>query len=505
MSSMRDRRDKSPAPPGALGESGQTVRTTAREISAAVAAQSSVVCSKCGFASTDSARVCPRCGAERGALEPSLIVDARYRVESELGRGGMGVVYLARDAWLDRPVALKVIAGNWASDARATASFLKEAKALASVRSQHVVQVYAFGPHEGSYFFAMEYVHGRTLRSIISEHKQHNAIIPVHRTLAILSQIANGIAAVHAAGIIHRDVKPANIVIEDDTGRPVLVDFGLAVPGDNPEQAIAMGTPQYMAPEQAGLMPGTPVSHHTDVYAFGVTTFEMLTGRLPFESTDQAQLMRQHARKTPPLVSSIRSDLASFDRVIAKALAKEPKDRYESCPEMVSALVAAGERWRTGHLTSRPPPRSVRSGTAQRVLVIDHDPAFRKVAAQAAQLAFFQYWKDLRVIVTGAASGEEGLERAESETPDLVLLDSDMPGLDAADTLSRLRALPGGERIRVVVISSRVGAEDRWRFSVLGVSDFVKKPIDFHHLVESILAIAKRSGRREGGDGTTAG
>jgi CheY-like chemotaxis protein len=224
----------------------------------------------------------------------------------------------------------------------------------------------------------------------------------------------------------------------------------------------------------------------------------MLTGRLPFESTDQAQLMRQHARKTPPLVSSIKTDLGSFDRVIAKALAKDPSERYESCSEMTSALVAAGERWRTGHLTSRPPPRSVRSGSATRVLVVDHDPAFRKIAAQAAQLAFFQYWKDLRVIVAGAASGEDALDRAENDPPDLVLLDSDMPGLDAADTLSRLRAVPGGDRIRVVVLSSRVGAEDRWRFSVLGVSDFVKKPIDFHHLVESILAIAKRSGRREG-------
>src|SRR6185503_181270 len=130
--------------------------------------------------------------SERGSgpgphvLEQSLVVDARYKVESEPGRGGMGVVYLARDAWLDRLVALKVIAATWASDARATVSFQKEAKALASIRSQHVVQVYAFGPHEGSYFFAMEYVQGRTLKSIIAEHKQHTAIIPVHRTLSIL-------------------------------------------------------------------------------------------------------------------------------------------------------------------------------------------------------------------------------------------------------------------------------------------------------------------------------
>jgi serine/threonine protein kinase len=247
VSPMAERRDKAPPLPG---EGSATLRQT-REI---VTGPLVTACPKCGFGSLESARVCPRCGAPRSSLDPALIIDGRYRVESELGRGGMGVVYVARDAWLDRPVALKVIAASWASDARATDRFQKEAKALASVRSQHVVQVYAFGPHEGSYFFAMEYVHGRSLRAIIAEHKQHNATIPVHRTLAILSQIANGISAVHAAGIIHRDVKPANIVIEDDTGRPVLVDFGLASPGDDPSQAIAMGTPQYMAPEQAGLL-----------------------------------------------------------------------------------------------------------------------------------------------------------------------------------------------------------------------------------------------------------
>jgi CheY-like chemotaxis protein len=139
------------------------------------------------------------------------------------------------------------------------------------------------------------------------------------------------------------------------------------------------------------------------------------------------------------------------------------------------------------------------------VLVVDHDPAFRKVAAQAAQLAFFRYWEERRVIVAGVASGEDALDRAESDPPDLVLLDSDMPGLDAADTLSRLRAVPGGDQIRVVVLSSRVGTEDRWRFSVLGVSDFVKKSSEFHHLVESILAIAKRSGWREKSEGSSPG
>src|SRR5262245_9203374 len=365
---MPERRTK---PPSERGEGATTVRSSEREPSPSRGSGATVTaCASCSFVFPESTRVCPRCGSPRSGLEPALIIDGRYRVESELGRGGMGVVYLARDAWLDRPVALKVIAATWASDARANASFNKEAKALASIKSQHVVQVYTFGPHEGSYFFAMEFVQGKTLKAIIAEHRQHSATIPVHRTLSILTQIAAGIGDVHAAGIVHRDVKPANIVIEDDTARPVLVDFGLAAPGDDPTQAIAMGTPQYMAPEQAGLLPDKTVSPRTDVYAFGVTAFEMLTGRLPFESTDHAQLMRNHARKKAPDVSLIRPDLASFDKAIAKALAKDPADRYESCSDMTQALVNAGDRWRTGHLSSRPAPRSVRSGSGQRVLVV---------------------------------------------------------------------------------------------------------------------------------------
>ena len=152
-------------------------------------------------------------GESEAALEVGATVDGRYRVDSELGRGGMGVVYLARDTWLDRNVALKVIAPTWARDSEITARFLREAKALASIRSNYVVQVYAFGVHDGSYFFAMEYVRGRTVKQLVSEHRKHGATIQTHRALTILNRIARGLDAVHAAGILHRDVKPSNIVI----------------------------------------------------------------------------------------------------------------------------------------------------------------------------------------------------------------------------------------------------------------------------------------------------
>jgi serine/threonine-protein kinase len=387
-------------------------------------------------------------------------------------------------------------------------SFQREAKALASIRSQYVVQVHAFGPHEGSYFFAMEYVRGRTLRTILAEHRDHGDTIPLHRSLTILHRIAQGIDAVHAAGIVHRDVKPSNIVIEEDTGRPVLVDFGLAVPSADPAAALAIGTPQYMAPEQAGVgVPGAAVTARTDVYALGIAAFEMLTGQLPFDSQDLAQLMRQHARKKPPLLSSFRRDLAPFDKAVARALAKDPEDRFPTCTAFAEVLGAAGERWITSTLPTLPPPPPERASpplSSQAhpepprdrpfyALVVDDSPVFRRFGVQATQLALFRHRKDLRVIVEGAGSGQEAIGRAAAVPPDLVLLDFDMPGLDGVDTLSRLRDLPGGGRARVVVVSGRVGAADRWRFAVLGVNEFVAKPIDFRQLVDRIEAIAKRA------------
>ena len=457
----------------------------------------------------------------------AMVVDGRYEVESDLGRGGMGVVYLARDTWLGRPVALKMIEPSWAAGSSdAVESFLREARALASIRNEYVVQIYAFGLHDEAHFFAMEYVRGSTLRQILAGHSEHGDTIPVHRTLTILSRIAQGIDAVHAAGIVHRDVKPTNIVIEEHTGRPVLLDFGLAAHSEELVVAQAAGTPQYMAPEQSSIS-AAPITVRTDVYALGICAFEMLAGVQPFQSTDRAQLMRMHARKKPPPLSSIRKDLAPFDKIVARALAKDPAERYPSCATFAEVLMAVGDRWISSMLPTLPPP-APDSGSAaaewvarslpppavsppiieppplaqtapptRRVLVVDDSRVFRKFSVQAAQIAFYRCRKRLDLVVEGASSGQEALERASVDPQDLVLLDFDMPGLDGVGTLSRLRALPGGDRARVVVVSGRVSPRDRWRFEVLGVSDFVQKPIDFRQLVDRIEGIARRLEERE--------
>lgn len=432
---------------------------------------------------------CPRCGAD---MSKPILIDGRYEVEAELGRGAMGVVYKARDIGLNRAVAVKVIAPEFAGNERIINYLQREARALATIRSNHVVQVYASGPDRGSYFFAMEFVQGKNLEAIIGEHSRHKTYVPMYRALTILRQIAEGLSAVHAVGIVHRDVKPANIVIEENTGRPVLVDFGLAVPTG--AHAEAAGTPAVMAPEQSYLGRDSVVTLRTDIYSLGCTAYKLLTGRLPFDSKSAAELIRAHVQDQIRPPSQIRSDLAPFDTVFARALAKRPEERYESAHDLAVAIDGAGAQWlphephEAGEMTRQ--QAMLERGLGRRVLIVDDDPMFRLFATRAVKLAFGA--RPVQVDVAG--SGVEALMSALHQAPSLVLLDYDMPKLDGINTLSRLRRLPGGLEARILVVSARARDQERWRFSVLGVHDFLAKPVELQELSDTIARIAKQAG-----------
>jgi serine/threonine protein kinase len=425
-------------------------------------------------------------------LEPGVVVANAYKTEAELGRGGMGIVYRARDVWLDRPVALKLIVPTWDGDATAEQKLQQEAKALAALRNQHVVQVYAFGRHGPSFFFAMEFLNGRPLDAILEEYSMRQTLLPQHRAVTIISRIADGLDAAHAQGLVHRDVKPSNIVIEEDTGRPVLIDFGLAMQAGEIDTATIEGTPAYMSPEQAGFgIAGCPVGPWSDAYALGCVAFEMLTGRAPYVDQDAVRLLHAHHLAPIPKASSVRPGLEAFDAIFHRVLAKDPNERYPSCGAFAKDLLRAASPGRTSTI----PPASVKRPMEQeapaiRILAVDDDPMFGKFAAKAAEIAM----RGKRVQIEVAKSGMDALSKARVDPPDLVLLDLDMPGLDGIDTLSNLRALPKGEIARVVVLSGRLGPQERWKFAVLGVREFVAKPIDFRRLVDTIEGIVERAG-----------
>jgi serine/threonine-protein kinase len=415
---------------------------------------------------------------------PQGVIDGRYVVERELGRGAMGVVYIGHDKGLERRVALKVIAPMFARDPEFVTLFRREATALASVRSEHVVSVHAFGLHEGTPFFVMEYVEGADLAEIIASYAERGGVVPIHRAATILRQTAGGLAAIHAHGIVHRDIKPSNVLVEARSGRPVLIDFGLALrQASGGDREPGMGTPFYMAPEQ---WRGDVPSPATDVYAFGATAFELLTGRPPFCAESADQLMAQHLGEEPPRASARRPSIAPLDEVLSRAMAKEPASRYASGADLLRALdLALRDTLPRGvpiDDTSQPPPSVLATNRPLKALIVDDDESFRTFVDRALSIAF----AGRPLSVRQASSGESAIAAVRADMPDLVVLDFDLPGLNGIETLSYLRAFPRGSSARVLVVSGKVEEIGRWQFDLMGVMDFVEKPVQIRDLARAL-------------------
>ena len=396
----------------------------------------------------------------------------------------MGVVYLARDGGLDRAVAIKMIDPTLVREREVIALFRREATALARVRSENVVQIYSFGTHEGSPFFVMEYVEGANLEDAIVACQTSGAPIPIHRAATILDRCAGGLSVVHSLGLVHRDVKPSNVVVESGTGRPVLIDFGLA--NARGEVQAGLGTPPYMAPELwTDPQQATPAS---DVYALGVTAFELLTGSAPYDGSTVQELMCMHVDAPIPRASARRPAVAALDGVLSRALAKAPGDRYPNATAFQRDLEGAARALLPESAPFGPTSPSLSGGYAVDALVVNDDETFRDFAARAIQIAA----SGLSLRVRRVASGQEAVAAAREAMPDLVLLDFDMPGLNGLETLSYLRALPGGLGARVMVATGSVERIGRCHFDLLGVNDFVAKPVQIRELARLLAAMIRR-------------
>ncbi len=305
-------------------------------------------CSVCGRRLGPDAAFCPYDGeplVQVARAEPEddadqrlgQTVDGRYEIQRILGEGGMGTVYLVRHVSLERAFALKAMRRELASEPDVARRFIQEAKAAAAICHPGVVQITDFGAlASGEPYFVMDLAEGRSLGREIRERGALDAL----RAAAILRQVADALGAAHEAGVIHRDVKPENIVIGPRDQVKVL-DFGLAkVVGGSKltRHGVVFGTPHYMSPEQAA---GDPVDHRSDIYALGVLAFQMLAGRVPFESDTYMGVMTQHLYRSPPRPSEFvpESDgLGVLEPVILRCLAKNPDDRYQNMSEIVLAL-----------------------------------------------------------------------------------------------------------------------------------------------------------------------
>ena len=279
------------------------------------------------------------------------LIAGRYRLDELLGRGGMGEVWRATDLELDRNVALKLLAPR--ADVE---RFEREARAFAALAHPNVTQLYDYGEDGDRPYMVLEYVPGGTL-----EDRLQKGALPDAQTYAISTDIASGLAHAHARGVIHRDVKPTNILF-DEEGRAKLTDFGIAqTTGDGTltDAGTVLGTASYISPEQASGAPTTPA---TDVYSFGVMLFRMLTGRAPFESDDALELVMLHRDTPPPPVEAFRPDAPpELAALAAASLAKDPRARPQDGAALLAALdagVVAAPLAATGETQIMPlPPR----------------------------------------------------------------------------------------------------------------------------------------------------
>ena len=273
---------------------------------------------------------------------------AGYRIESLIGRGGMAVVYRAEDMRLGRKVALKLLNPQLADSDQFRQRFIRESRLAASLDHPNIVPIYEAGEADGQLFIAMRYVQGSDLKGLLAE---QGGQLPLGWTLRLFRQIGNALDSAHRAGLVHRDVKPGNILVAADEhsrgahgDHVYLTDFGLTkrtseLSGGLTGTGHFLGTVDYVSPEQ---IQGRPVGSGTDMYALGCVLYECLTGQLPFRRDDDAALLWAHLVETPPPVSGVRPEVpAAVDAVVARAMAKEPADRYESCDELLQELEVA--------------------------------------------------------------------------------------------------------------------------------------------------------------------
>src|SRR5262245_57005801 len=278
----------------------------------------------------------------------NTLFDGRYRIVRKLGTGGMANVYLAEDEVLGRRVAIKILDDRHAGDDQFIERFRREAKNAASLSHPNIVSIYDRGEAEGTYYIAMEYLDGRSLKELIVA----RGPAPVNVAIDYARQILAAIRFAHRHGIVHRDIKPHNVLV-DAEGRLKVTDFGIARAGTSQmtEAGSIIGTAQYLSPEQAK---GAPVDQTSDLYSVGVVLYELLTGVVPFSGDTPLEIAMKHLSEVPKPPSELRPEVPhDLDSIVLRALAKDASERYQGAGELDADLARVLEGMRFGPAPER--------------------------------------------------------------------------------------------------------------------------------------------------------
>jgi serine/threonine-protein kinase len=446
------------------------------------------------FCPRDGQKLPPSPGDTKQMYDPLLgqTIDGRYIVEAPLGEGGMGFVYAARHAIIDKRVAIKVLRKEAAADQSAAQRFIIEAKAASKIGHQNIVDITDFGVlPTGNAYFVMEFIDGPTLGKLVHDHKQ----LPPLRAVQIAEQVARGLYAAHQKSIIHRDLRPENIIVVEKDGQQdfvKIVDFGIAkdVKAGKRLTAVGMvlGTPEYMSPEQAT---GQESDHRVDQYALGCILYEMVTGQVPFKGENAPKTLTKHVFDAVVPPRKLRPDLAIpgiVEDIVLRLLEKKPTQRYADMRELVAELDAAEQQLQSS--TARPgaeQPTTPSIGTERPSELLaevlrNRTPMFVAAGIVAAVL-----------VVTAAVAVTKMVKRQKNVVPV-----ASRPSHGASPTPPTTPALPAPAptvaEVEIQVATVPPGAEVWLGSQKLGVS-----PVDVKHARsgEAATITIRRSGNKD--------
>lgn len=387
------------------------------------------------------------------------VLSGTYEIRSVLGEGGMGQVFEAYDTLLGRRVAIKA---HWPSTIY---SIRHEARALAPLRHPAIVTVHALGIHQGVEYAVMEFVAGNPWSDRLEELRARGERIPVLEALDVLERVADGLTAVHGAGIAHGDVKPSNVLLAP--GRAILTDLGLVRIEANPHLAkMISGTPTYLAPEVVSgeVKPGC--SHLVDVYAFGVMAYEALAGVRPYVAEHYIFLFSMHQNDPIPRLADAITAPPGLSDLVVHAMAKDPLER--------PSMDVIHHRLQAINTALKAKERSLE------VLIVDDDIDLARLIAFSVK----EGCKSANVEI--ASSGREALESVRRREPALILLDLMMPGMTGFEVFAYMRGAGLTERCRVIAVSAATPDDDVSLLLGLGVRAFVQKGADMRKQVREL-------------------
>ena len=366
-----------------------------------------MTCTQCGAVLTADDVFCNKCGARsvadlpvpadpmRAALERAL--GGQYDIQRLLGRGGMGAVYLARERSLDRLVAIKILPPETAADADSRERFRREARTAAKLTHPNIVPLYAFGDVDGMLYFVMGYVRGESL----ADRMRREGKLPADQARRIIKEVADALDHAHRQGVVHRDIKPDNILLDDESGRPMLTDFGVAKARASgatlTEVGAVVGTPYYMSPEQASG--ARDIDGRSDLYSLGVMGYQMLAGRLPFEGESFQDVIVQHVTQEPAPLSALVPEVpADLTAAVMRCLAKEPGKRWADAESLETAIAQGGEDDHLDDSLSQASGAGVRGVIPRLGAMLLADAAFAGLSYVVPQLGLTGLWWVLPVL-----------------------------------------------------------------------------------------------------------